>query len=77
MTEQEEDVVNGNAMTSDRFKDLVYDFWVSSNPERYEFYTLMSFINVTHLMSHSKGKYICGPFDQSIDELELKIKKRD
>ncbi|XP_054161967.1 sarcoplasmic calcium-binding proteins I, III, and IV-like [Oppia nitens] len=54
----EEDVANGNAMTSDRFKDLVYDFWVSTDPE-------------------SKGKYICGPFDQSINELELKIKKRD
>jgi len=29
----EEDIENGNAMTSDRFKDLVYDFWVSTDPE--------------------------------------------
>jgi len=43
---QEEDIANGNAMTSDRFKDLVYDFWVSADPERYQFYTLMSLINV-------------------------------
>ncbi|CAG2102305.1 unnamed protein product [Medioppia subpectinata] len=54
---KEEDMANGNAMTSDRFKDLVYDFWVSTNPE-------------------SKGKYMFGPFDQSIDELEQKIKKQ-
>jgi hypothetical protein len=43
---QEEDIENGNAMTSDRFKDLVYDFWVSTDPERYQFYTLMPYINV-------------------------------
>ncbi len=43
---QEEDIENGNAMTSDRFKDLVYDFWVSTDPERYHFYTLMPYINV-------------------------------
>ncbi|CAG2164155.1 unnamed protein product, partial [Oppiella nova] len=54
----EEDVANGNAMTSDRFKDLVYDFWVSTDPD-------------------SKGKYMFGPFDQSIDVLEQKIKKKD
>ncbi|CAG2179824.1 unnamed protein product [Oppiella nova] len=54
----EEDVANGNAMTSDRFKDLVYDFWVSTDPD-------------------SKGKYMFGPFDQSIDVLEQKIQKKD
>ncbi len=43
---QEEDIGNGNAMTSDRFKDLVYDFWVSTDPEGYQFYTLMPYINV-------------------------------
>ncbi|GFQ95410.1 sarcoplasmic calcium-binding proteins I, III, and IV [Trichonephila clavata] len=30
---QDEDRANGNAMTSDRFRELVYDFWVSQNPD--------------------------------------------
>ncbi|RWS14459.1 sarcoplasmic calcium-binding proteins I: III: and IV-like protein [Dinothrombium tinctorium] len=29
---QEEDAKNENALTSDRFKELVYDFWVSKDP---------------------------------------------
>ncbi|GIY78634.1 sarcoplasmic calcium-binding proteins I, III, and IV [Caerostris extrusa] len=29
----DEDRGNGNAMTSDRFRELVYDFWVSQNPD--------------------------------------------
>ncbi|XP_035220496.1 uncharacterized protein LOC118193503 isoform X2 [Stegodyphus dumicola] len=28
----DEDRANGNAMTSDRFRELVYDFWVSQDP---------------------------------------------
>ncbi|XP_054709100.1 sarcoplasmic calcium-binding protein 1-like [Uloborus diversus] len=29
----DEDRANGNAMTSDRFRELVYDFWVSQNDD--------------------------------------------
>lgn len=29
----DEDKANNNAMSSDRFRDLVYDYWVSQNPE--------------------------------------------
>ncbi|XP_067121759.1 sarcoplasmic calcium-binding proteins I, III, and IV-like [Centruroides vittatus] len=27
-----DDIANGNAMTSDRFRELVYDYWVSKDP---------------------------------------------
>ena len=31
-SKKDEDRANGNAMTSDRFREQVYDFWVSQDP---------------------------------------------
>ncbi|XP_015785455.1 sarcoplasmic calcium-binding proteins I, III, and IV [Tetranychus urticae] len=53
----EEDKANGNALTSDRFKELVYDFWVSKNPSSPGKYICGPFDSVEQSQMESKVQH--------------------